>query len=157
MKSKLLVLAVVCKHRYWLLLGLCILLVSCSSPSESKKPADVHEPISPELVSPAEGAVLDNGCESKTDPVEWDFSWGAMAGPIEYNLHVAHAGSTLPVINQAAIYTTSFHYSGTGYIIDANRFNWRWKVRARLILTDSWTNWSKERSFDVEPLNTDCR
>jgi len=35
------------------------------------------------------------------------------------------------------------------------RFGWIWKVRAKI--NGSWADWSPERTFDVEPLNTDCQ
>jgi hypothetical protein len=35
-----------------------------------------------------------------------------------------------------------------------NRFDWRWKVRT--MVNGAWGPWSTERTFDVEPLDTDC-
>jgi hypothetical protein len=51
--------------------------------------------------------------------------------------------------------TTSFyHLSHAGWIPDAGRLKWIWRVRAGNNLGD-WSDWVA-RTFDVEPVNTDC-
>jgi hypothetical protein len=58
------------------------------------------------------------------------------------------------VIDKNDINSTSFHDSNPGdYIIEANRYGWIWRVRA--YVGGVWTDWSEERSFNVEP-PTDC-
>lgn len=39
------------------------------------------------------------------------------------------------------------------FIIEANRFGWMWKVRAKIAA--EFSEFSKTRTFDVEPVNTD--
>ncbi|MCK4786094.1 MAG: Ig-like domain-containing protein [Desulfobacteraceae bacterium] len=114
----------------------------------------------PTLVSPSEGAELDNGCEPPSiDSIEWDFDWSVVTGSTQYNLYVKHEGppeSPSPRIDEYNITDSTFSHDETGsYIIEDNRDNWRWKVRAK-INNLYWTAWSDERSFNVEPLNTDC-
>ncbi len=109
----------------------------------------------PKLISPEEGAVLDNGRSDLRDVIVWDFDWSDVIGATKYHLYVEHTGSVLPLIDDdKVVYDSSYHYVKSGsYIIDSNRFNWKWKVRA--YVNDKWSDWSEERRFDVEPLNTD--
>ncbi len=110
----------------------------------------------PVLVSPLQGAVLDNGCQSAppNGSIEWDFSWTPVPDAQAYELYVKHTESNIPVIDVTDLTSTSFHSSEPGdYITEANRYGWTWKVRARV--NGVWTAWSQERSFDVVPPN-DC-
>jgi hypothetical protein len=109
----------------------------------------------PQLVQPLEGAELDNGCEDRSDGIVWDFDWTDVAGASEYHLYVNHTGSPLVNIDTQGITTSSYHFvDDTAYVIEANRFDWVWRVRAKV--DGLWGPWSPERSFNVEPLNTDC-
>jgi hypothetical protein len=68
---------------------------------------------------------------------------------------VIGAQAKYPVINDAEITYASYHRaSPQSYIIERHRRGWRWKVRA--LVGDEWSEWSEERTFDVEPINTDC-
>jgi len=106
----------------------------------------------PTLISPKNGAVLDNGRLDGRDIIEWHFDWSDYPGATKYHLYVIHVGAKYPVINVTTT-RSSYHHISKGYIINSNRFNWTWKVRAGT--KDSWLNWSGERRFNVEPLNTD--
>ena len=64
---------------------------------------------------------------------------------------IGRRGSVLDVDD---LTESSHHAEIIGYIIDANRLGWSWKVRA--MANDVWGPWSEERSFSVEPLNTSC-
>ena len=99
---------------------------------------------------------MDNGCEDRSDGVLWDFDWSMCSGASDYHLYVKHQSSTYPVIDRSDLTSSSFHKDGPGdYIINSNRFDWRWKVRAKV--NGVWGDWSEERHFDVEPLDTDCQ
>ena len=111
----------------------------------------IKEP--PNLISPAEGAVLDNGCDDKSNKLVWDFDWSDVRGATQYHLYVKSATAVNPVID-TEMTTSSYHHENFSYITNSNRLNWKWKVRA--YADNYWTEWSDERSFDVEPLNTDC-
>ena len=128
-------------------------------PNSSSSPADV-ELTAPILVSPESGAALDNGRTDNRDKIVWDFSWKPVKGASSYQIYVIHSGSSIPVIDCPYVKETSYHYESTGYIIDANRFGWIWKVQAVSIsyafgAGDKHGPWSEERRFDVEPVNTD--
>ena len=110
-------------------------------------------PCIPSLISPEEGAVLDNGRTDGLDDIVWDFDWSDCAGATQYHLYVIHAGAGLPMIDDSNISSSSYHYVGHGYIIDQNRYNWTWKVRAKV--DGQWGGWSGTRTFDVEPVNSD--
>ena len=112
------------------------------------------KPPSPALISPAAGSVLDNGCDSAVENIVWDFDWSDVSGATKYHLYVKYAGAELSLIDDQEVTPSEYHYVDSGHIIEANRFNWRWKVR--VLVNDKWSEWSAERSFDVEPLNTDC-
>jgi hypothetical protein len=109
----------------------------------------------PTLISPAEGAVLDNMCPYvETDWTIWDFDWSDVAGATQYHLYViGPPPATNPRID---IYLTAsaYHFqSNAGWISDNLRLGWRWKVRA--MVGGVWGPWA-ERSFDVELGITDC-
>jgi hypothetical protein len=107
----------------------------------------------PELISPEEGAVLDNGRTDKKDYIKWHFSWAYVSGASMYRLYVKHVGAKYPVIDRD-VFNVSYNSEEYGaYVANRNRFNWKWKVRAYVY--DMWCDWSEERSFNVEPVNTD--
>ncbi|MGV0024063.1 hypothetical protein [Phormidesmis priestleyi] len=112
----------------------------------------------PKLISPTNRAVLDNGCEDASNDVSWTFEWSSPTGDVtRSHLYVIGPGTNKPVINKSNIRGTSYTEKGVGaYIVNQNRRGWRWKVRA-LLGGQVWTDWSEEKTFDVEPLNTDCR
>ena len=108
----------------------------------------------PTLVSPANGAVLDNGCLDKSNGVTWDFDWNDVPGATQYHLRVWR-NPNLPVVNDMNIQQSAYHYdSPQSYIINSNLNGWRWMVRAKV--RGVWGGWSEVRFFRVERLNTDC-
>jgi hypothetical protein len=112
----------------------------------------ITRPSPPTLLSPNDSAVLDNGCNNSSEQMQWSFDWTDVAGATQYNLYVYRTGSPSPFIN---VYpTTSQHlYSSYSYVSDLT--NWKWKVRSAV--GSFWSDWSPERSFSVEPVNTDCQ
>jgi hypothetical protein len=108
----------------------------------------------PTLTSPVNGAVMDNGCQDKSNGITWDFDWSDVPGAIEYQIRV-WKNPALPVINNASTPTSDYHDdSPQSYIINSNRMGWRWMVRAKV--RGRWTAWSRVGFFSVERLNTDC-
>jgi len=147
---------------------LCIhgaLLAACASPGApshvpadparvSNVPAQVSIPV---LISPSNGAVLDNGCNPnrEADGIIWEFAWSAVPGATRYHLIVQHLGAALPVID---VFTSasSYRYESAGaYIIEANRFDWQWKVEAEA--NGRFGSYSPSATFNVEPPNADCK
>jgi hypothetical protein len=147
---------------------LCIqgaLLAACTSPdAPSQVPADPArisnvpaQGSAPVLISPSNGAVLDNGCNPnrESDGIIWEFAWSTVTGATRYHLVVQHLGAALPVID---VFTSasSYRYESAGaYIIEANRFNWQWKAEAEA--NGQFGSYSPSATFNVEPPNADCR
>jgi hypothetical protein len=108
----------------------------------------------PTLLFPQNNAVMDNNCEDYSDSIDWAFSWNSFSGATRYQIYVIGPYPIVNPIIDTIVTSTSFNFSGTGYITDANRLNWTWRVRAGNDRNE-WSVWS-QRSFDVEPVNTDC-
>jgi hypothetical protein len=108
----------------------------------------------PTLISPLNNALMDNNCQGNTEAIQWNFSWTSVTGATKYQIYVIHTGAANPVIDEI-VSTTSYYFGPSGWIPNENLSGWTWRVRAG---NDSnvWSNWSTERSFVVEPLNTDC-
>lgn len=111
----------------------------------------------PQLISPENGAVLDNGRTDQSDVIIWDFDWSDVANATRYHIYVIHQGAQYPAIDNI-VNRSSYHSERIAYITNQNRFDWTWKVRGcRLCNGGSYTYgpWSEERTFAVEPVNTD--
>jgi len=116
----------------------------------------VSSPLSaPMLISPANGAILDNGCSPKPNGITWDFDWSDVPGATAYHIRV-WKNPALPLINNMNVPSSSFNYVSppADYIANTNLGGWRWMVRAKV--RNVWGPWSSVRSFRVEKLNTDC-
>jgi hypothetical protein len=110
----------------------------------------------PTLILPRNNDVLDNGCENRKDGVVWEFKWSEVERAQRYHLYVSGKTAKYPVIDESAILETSYKDERQqSYIAEQHRYGWRWKVRA--MVDGVWGEWSVERTFDVEPLNTDCK
>ena len=126
------------------------LFVSCATPAAPSVLSG-----SPTLLSPPNGAVLDNGCNNpRTDSIVWEFDWSDVPGATRYRLIVEHVGSAMPTID---VFTASSFYARAeagAYIIERNRFDWQWRVEAEVngVLSGP----SVIGTFSVEPLNADC-
>jgi len=146
----------VTRTRGILLLIACLLSPLTSGCSLPSAPTAVTAASTvPALSSPPEGAELDNGCLSRTDPQVWEFDWSDVRAATRYQLFVQRVSSAFPVINTVMLSSSYTHSSPGAYVIDGNRFNWQWKVRAELNGTVG--EYSQTRTFSVEPLNTDCQ
>ena len=108
----------------------------------------------PTLLLPNNNAVMDNNCEDRSDSINWNFSWSSVSGATRYQIYVIGPGATIPVIDSIVTSLTYRYSDSTSYIIDSNRLGWTWRVRAGNN-SGEWSPWS-QRSFNVEPLNTDC-
>jgi hypothetical protein len=117
--------------------------------------SDVSQPAtSPALISPRNGATMDNGCKQPGEKIIWDFDWADVPGATLYNLYVMgpSPNAKYPMIDRN-ISTSKYHHESLGYVADFNRNNWTWKVRARV--NGVWSNWSTSRSFNVEKMCLD--
>lgn len=110
----------------------------------------------PELISPKNGDVLDNGCQNRKNGILHAFEWSEVPGARRYHLYVKHPSALIPVIDASNINTTAFcQWKQGSYVAPGNDKGWTWKVRA--MVEGVWTAWSMDRTFDIEPLDTDCR
>ena len=107
---------------------------------------------------------MDNGCDVGDDGIKWDFNWSQSQGANRYEIEILH-GEEKSIISQITrSHSFSFECSENsneipGCIIDhLNTEGWRWHVRAGNASHGEyqWSDWSKSRPFNVEPLNTDC-
>jgi hypothetical protein len=130
------------------LLAAAAFLLGCDPASEAPSSSTV-----PELVSPAPGAVMDNGCVGGTNPFQWTFDWTDVPGADLYQLYVTRSGMN-PAIDKADLTASDFMQHDTAWILNENLDGWSWKVRARA--NGVWGEWSAERPFAVESVGTDC-
>lgn len=114
---------------------------------------EITEICIPELNTPVHGAVLDNGCSDSSDPVLWSFDWKDCENSL-YNIVILWSGDTIPTIDEWLVDSEYRYKDSSSYIADTNRFGWTWKVRARADEEDG--EWSEEREFSIEAVNTDC-
>jgi hypothetical protein len=118
------------------------------------QPARTLQVPPPKLITPVNGAVMDNGCVDKSNGVTWDFDWSDVPGASAYQIRV-WKNPAIPLVNNVIVVTSNYHYdSPKSYIINTNLTGWRWMVRAKA--GGAWGPWSKIGFFQVEKLNTDC-
>jgi hypothetical protein len=115
---------------------------------------DVVRVCIPALVAPLDAAILDNGCTVRENGVLWEFDWADCTGADNYHIVVTPPDPEIPTIDRPELTATSFTLLDSRSIPEEARFGWKWMVRARFGST--WSAWSEERAFDVEPINTDC-
>ena len=110
------------------------------------------QPPPPRLLYPSNGATL---AQPYLQP--WIFRWDNPTNPEEvkqYNLLVIHESAALPVADVMTTQTSHSILEKCSYIIDKNRFNWKWKVRVQN-KNGLWSSWSNENTFKVDNLNWD--
>jgi len=148
-------LTVMSTFRFFLAFAFFILfvcLINCSKDKQDDEP-EITEICVPELNTPVSGAQLDNGCSDGSDPVVWSFDWEDCDNAI-YMIVVRSSGDTVPIIDEMLDESGYMYNKATSYIADSNRYGWTWKVRA--LIDGEEGEWSEEREFSVEPVNTDC-
>jgi hypothetical protein len=130
------------------------MIVTCY-PDEQETEANAQPLVAgPQLVSPADGAIMDNGCREQDDLITWEFEWEEFEEDALYHLYVKGSNAIYPLIDMQT-YELSYTNSVIGYIIPQNQFNWKWQVRVQL-KNGEWTAWSS-RTFDAEDIDTDCK
>lgn len=129
---------------------LCSLASACAIPSAPTPVSAV-----PKLLSPPDGAVLDNGCSRRADGISWEFDWSDVERAARYHLLVEHVGARIPLIDAFTSVSSYRHVEAGAYVIEGNRFNWQWKVEAEV--DGVFGGYSQVRAFSLEPLNADCQ
>jgi len=108
----------------------------------------------PYLVTPAENAMLDNGCRSGADLKTWRFGWTGCPSAPRYQLNIMGPTATLSAIDEVQTGDTTYEQTNNSWT--AQLSGWRWRVRAAGA-GGGWNEWSGESRFDVEASDTDCR
>ncbi len=118
-------------------------------------PVAVTGQSAPDLISPKPVQVMDNGCMDRSNGIEWDFEWEAVAGAKKYQLWVKSDGAPIAAIDKKTNKETTYrHVAPKTYIGGARPSLWTWRVRAHV--GSKWTEWSVDRKFQVERLDADC-
>ena len=113
---------------------------------------DVVQVCIPNPLVPAEGAVMDNGCNNRQNGIAWDFDWDDCPGATSYSIHISHSSLETPLDRDLTI--SQFSLLEDRVIPEESRIGWKWSVRANV--NGIWSSYSPERTFDVERVNTDC-
>lgn len=113
---------------------------------------DVVQICIPAPLIPVEAAVMDNGCTNRENGISWDFDWEDCAGADLYSIHIDHPSLENPLDSDVPV--SSFSLLEDRFVPEESRIGWTWRVRARV--NGIWGNYSPDRTFDVERLNTDC-
>jgi hypothetical protein len=127
--------------------------VAPASPAPSPKREEAKialQAIPPSLLDPPEGAVLCDKGRRENEGKGWDFRWSPVAQAVKYHLRVTGPSTDDPLIDISELTDPSYHCNGIVPPPFADRHGWRWKVRA-MLASQTWTGWSLERKFDVEP------
>jgi hypothetical protein len=115
--------------------------------------SDVIQICVPSPLAPEEGAKLDNGCTNRQNGIFWEFDWSDCTGAESYEFYLKPPGAQEP-LDRGGLSSSSYTVLEDRFVPEESRLGWFWKVRANV--NGVWGNWSPERKFDVEPVNTDC-
>lgn len=102
---------------------------------------------------PEEAATMDNGCTNGENGVFWEFDWADCEGAEAHEFYLEHSSLERP-IQTDKLTESSYTILEDRVVPEESRFGWLWRVRAKL--NGVWGNWTPDRRFDVEPVNTDC-
>ena len=116
-------------------------------------PSPPGAPAPPELLSPEEGAHMDNGCpddNQPADPIIWDFSWSNVTDADKYQLAILMNGTVrvTQTVTAAEFRYICFPDSDEIPNCQIDSGNWTWRVRAAS--GENWGSWSNERFFDID-------
>lgn len=105
----------------------------------------------PQLLSPAEGAIMPNRDDYQTDNSGqiWLFDWNDVPGALKYHLYVRGSEADKFLIDVDVPGSAYCRDMSDGYIADQYRLNWMWGVKA--YVNGQWC-YSPTRHFDVEPM-----
>ena len=118
---------------------------------ETKVATRENSPAPPALLEPVEGALLSDMGRPENQGKGWDFRWSPVAKALKYHLRVTGpSDNNNPLIDNSELTDPSYHYHGIVPPTVAERRGWRWKVRA-MLASQTWSDWSFERKFDIEP------
>jgi hypothetical protein len=113
---------------------------------------DVVQVCIPNQLLPEDNAVMDNGCTSQDNGILWDFDWDDCPGADMYSFHLSHPSLETPFDRDLPV--SSFSLLEDRVLPEETRIGWTWRVRARV--NGIWGNYTADRTFDAERVNTDC-
>ncbi len=127
---------------------------SCKEEEEGNDPGDTTDTSCiPGLISPNNNDILDNGCFSyNKDLMLWTFKWLGCGSSTKYRLFVTGPAEITPLID-VEVSSTIYQFV-TNTFIKKNLSGWTWKVCG--FLNGEWGGWSEIRTFNIEPVSTDC-
>jgi hypothetical protein len=113
---------------------------------------DVVQICIPVPLLPEDTAEMDNGCTNGDNGILWDFDWEDCPDAEAYFIQLQH--STLDTPLERELTESQFSLLEDRVVPEESRLGWTWKVRAKV--NGIWGNYSPDRTFDVERVNTDC-
>lgn len=113
---------------------------------------DVVQVCVPNQVLPEDGSEMDNGCTNQDNGISWEFDWDDCPGAEMYSIHIDHSSLETPFDRDLPV--SAFSLLEDRVLPEEQRIGWTWKVRA--MVNGIWGNYTPDRTFDVERLNTDC-
>jgi hypothetical protein len=119
------------------------------SEKKTDKKGPTAKPVPLTLLTPVNGALLTNGAMDRSKLSVWEFTWAPVAGAKKYHLYVIGPTAKNPLINDANVTLPSYRHETAAWIGYTSHLDWRWKVRA--MVDETWTDWSEERTYNVEP------
>ena len=152
------------KNKCFLFLASMLMPIVLAVGAQNPQVAAQTQTCIPTLLSPADGANLDNGRTDQMDNVIWVFDWSDCPGARAYHLHIRQPGAIYTAGDpeyELNLFPTDSSYtlvgrdhSSIGYFIpNSNRSNWTWEVNA--LIENTYYGWSETRTFDIEPVNSD--
>ena len=112
------------------------------------------DPLSPRLLTPPAGTVMDNGGRDGGDGIAWDFQWSECRGADRYHLFVIGPSASIPVVDDDRLTATTYEHRKLAWIAPGNALGWTWRLRARI--DGEWREWGAAQAFDAEPVDADC-
>jgi hypothetical protein len=107
----------------------------------------------PQLVKPAIGQLMDNGCVINRVTINWDFEWAQKKGAARYHFRLRAQNALLNAVDNENITSNRYRHVINGYIGSSSTQNWTWQVRA--YIRGNWTEWSTG-TFNVKEVDTGC-
>jgi hypothetical protein len=113
---------------------------------------DVVQICVPVQLTPEEAAEMDNGCTNQDNGISWEFDWEDCADAEAYAIQLNHSSLDTPLDRELT--ESQFSLLEDRVVPEESRLGWTWKVRA--MVNGVWGNYTPDRTFDVERVNTDC-
>lgn len=128
------------------LAGLMCFITFC----DTEVPVELTD-CTPVLITPQSNQVMDNGCYNVDNAISWYFEWTNCSDATKYRIYVKHPSVPSAIIDKE---TSDTFYSFSTVSNTELTSGWTWKVKA--FIGGTWREWSEIRTFNLEPVGTDC-